>query len=638
MSLDFFGTFWVKPKSTEKTILNYNYTYDNKGLMASRTDSVMKRWEDFTYDNLDRLIQVSVGNLGQPGIAQTFNYSGNGNMEINSAVGTYTYNSWDKPHAVMEIEPLDSAVISKNQCDVTYNFFNQPVEITEGDYKLEISYGANRQRNKAVRYRNDTLENTRYYINKHYEKEIDHTTGTIRHYNYIYGDNGVVALNIFNETTGTSNMYYIHTDHLGSYIALTNNAGKIFQRNCFDIWGNPIPVHKVDTAGGVCDSTLINFTLTNRGFTGHEHYPFFKIINMNGRLYDPVIARFFSPDKYVANSSFTQDFNRYTYARNNPLMYTDPDGENPLVIALVAIGISAIMSATSYTISVATSPGGFQNWNWSDFGANMMIGIGQGILTSAIGGAFSSIATTNILGSIGVEIGRAGAHAAVGGLFSYIQGDNFWMGAAASGFSSLMGSATAGLPWWAQIGASTITGGAVSKMTGGTFWEGAVNGFLVSVLNHACHPVEGDPSKSKDKLKENTQKGTFISGLATGLAGGAAENTIIEAAGELGVSVKEFVKILKAASGGEAQALKVINGLKCGTKILGVLGGTANLVISGIEAYNDRTPGNIIKVVVQGAIIGTACIPGIGWAISLGLSIADYAAGDYIYRLIDGKK
>jgi RHS repeat-associated protein len=52
-----------------------------------------------------------------------------------------------------------------------------------------------------------------------------------------------------------------------------------------------------------------------------------EIINMNGRLYDPVIGRFFSPDKYVVNSSFTQDFNRYSYARNIPLKYTDPSGE-----------------------------------------------------------------------------------------------------------------------------------------------------------------------------------------------------------------------------------------------------------------------------------------------------------------------
>lgn len=36
-----------------------------------------------------------------------------------------------------------------------------------------------------------------------------------------------------------------------------------------------------------------------RGFTGHEHYADMNIINMNGRLYDPVIARFFSPDNFV---------------------------------------------------------------------------------------------------------------------------------------------------------------------------------------------------------------------------------------------------------------------------------------------------------------------------------------------------
>ena len=59
-----------------------------------------------------------------------------------------------------------------------------------------------------------------------------------------------------------------------------------------------------------------------RGFTGHEHYTDLNIINMNGRLYDPVIARFFSPDNFVQAPDFTQSYNRYSYCLNNPLQYT----------------------------------------------------------------------------------------------------------------------------------------------------------------------------------------------------------------------------------------------------------------------------------------------------------------------------
>ncbi|MCL2168351.1 MAG: hypothetical protein FWH59_04415, partial [Lentimicrobiaceae bacterium] len=173
----------------------------------------------------------------------------------------------------------------------------------------------------------DTLINTRYYINKYYEKEIDFSNNT-NHYHYIYGDNGVVALHV--ATAATDSMYYIHTDHLGSYCAITNSAKMVRQRNWFDPWGNVTILSdgaKGKPPGHYSSPTFLTFSITNRGFTGHEHYLDFKIINMNGRLYDPVIGRFFSPDKYVANSSFTQDFNRYSYARNNPLMYVDPSGE-----------------------------------------------------------------------------------------------------------------------------------------------------------------------------------------------------------------------------------------------------------------------------------------------------------------------
>ena len=220
-----------------------------------------------------------------------------------------------------------------------YNFFNQPTVITEDSHRLQLSYGANQQRNKVQLNVNNNPISTRFYISKYYEKEMD--TAGIRHYHYIYGDNGAVALHIANETAGTDTMYYIHTDHLGSYCAITDENKQGVQREHFDPWGNFIIEYGsispeewendtciiYDPHGQRGREALPSFPLTHRGFTGHEHYPNFKIINMNARLYDPVIGRFFSPDNFVQIPEFSQSFNRYSYCLNNPLKYTDPTGQ-----------------------------------------------------------------------------------------------------------------------------------------------------------------------------------------------------------------------------------------------------------------------------------------------------------------------
>ena len=67
--------------------------------------------------------------------------------------------------------------------------------------------------------------------------------------------------------------------------------------------------------------------LLDRGYTGHEHLLSVGLINMNARLYDPALHRFLQPDNFVQDPFNTQNFNRYGYVLNNPLLYIDPTGE-----------------------------------------------------------------------------------------------------------------------------------------------------------------------------------------------------------------------------------------------------------------------------------------------------------------------
>ncbi|GAB6013233.1 RHS repeat-associated core domain-containing protein [Viscerimonas tarda] len=96
-----------------------------------------------------------------------------------------------------------------------------------------------------------------------------------------------------------------------------------------------------------------------RGYTGHEHLPEFNLINMNGRVYDPVLGRFLSPDPYVQMPDFSQNFNRYTYCLNNPFKYVDPSGE---IVWFVPVIIGAVIGA--YSGGVMANSGQYNPTKW----------------------------------------------------------------------------------------------------------------------------------------------------------------------------------------------------------------------------------------------------------------------------------
>ncbi|MBN2610729.1 MAG: RHS repeat-associated core domain-containing protein [Bacteroidales bacterium] len=133
-------------------------------------------------------------------------------------------------------------------------------------------------------------------------------------------------------------MYYASKDYLGNILLLTRQNGTVAEEYSYNAC-LPAEAFFADRpalakAGGRRrnpnnweDYNVSAPAILYRGYTGHEHLDEFALINMNGRVYDPILGRFLSPDNYVQSPDFTQSYNRYAYCVNNPLKYFDPNGE-----------------------------------------------------------------------------------------------------------------------------------------------------------------------------------------------------------------------------------------------------------------------------------------------------------------------
>ena len=245
---------------------------------------------------------------------------------------------------------------------------------------------------------------------------------------------------------------------------LTDENGNIAERRYFDPWGQPIKI--VDGAG----NTLDKLTLLDRGFTGHEHLQTVGLINMNARLYDPALHRFLQPDNYVQDPFNTQNFNRYGYCLNNPLVYVDENGE----FIITALIVGAIIGAY---IGGSQANGTYNPFKW-DFnnvdtwvgmvGGAVVGGVSGGVAAYAGGLAAAGLAAYGITGGViggavvGVTSGLVGGFIS-GGFMSQLPGGNgkFWSSAGWGALSGFVGGAV--------IGGAT---GALTTPKGHNIWTG----------------------------------------------------------------------------------------------------------------------------------------------------------------------
>ena len=317
---------------------------------------------------------------------------------------------------------------------------------------MTIDYGPDLERCFSILKQGNTILRKVTYMGD-YEKVV--ANGVTREFYYLDGDVIVVRQN------GTFHANQSFKDNLGSILSVVDeNGSKVFSAE-YDAWGKQTV--SVNTIGLI------------RGYGGHEMLNEFNLINMNGRVYDPVLGRFLSPDKYVQEGDNSQNYNSYSYCLNNPLKYADPSGDVFVLDDFIAItAMGAMMGAMNAAMSDKPI------WKGA------LLGAASAAATYGIGSIFNGV------GTFGHELLRAGAHGLSSGVFNVLNGDNFGRGILAGFSSSMIGSFAQGvdLGVFGTAAASTAMGGVAAWISGGNFLEGALSGLQIATFNHLAH--DGD--------------------------------------------------------------------------------------------------------------------------------------------------
>jgi len=198
-------------------------------------------------------------------------------------------------------------MISDGKQCYEYNDANRLSRVSNcysGQLIAEYFYDHAGQRLKKKEYENNVLKHTTYYTGKHYETKV-FPDGRSEKTSYYYAGNERIA-----RKDPDGKKYFYHSDHLGSNSVITDENGQLVEKTKYTPFGSV-------TEGGTKSKHL--YTGQEKDFeTGLYYY--------SARHYNPELRRFVQADSIMPDVYDPQQLNRYSYTRNNPLIYIDPSG------------------------------------------------------------------------------------------------------------------------------------------------------------------------------------------------------------------------------------------------------------------------------------------------------------------------
>ncbi|MDY0093176.1 MAG: RHS repeat-associated core domain-containing protein [Candidatus Vecturithrix sp.] len=316
------------------TLMNRSYTYDKTGNILGIHDTNTAYDQSFEYDALGRLVAQTNHNFVSG--AESFSYSLTGNLLSNNG-RSYTYKSGT--HQAIS-DGLNSYsydpngnMASKNDLTFRYDADNRLISLSSGE-RFEYDFSGRRVQ------KTDNNATTSYF-NAYYEEQVPAPTGPFSY--LLWTGSGAPPEPDPPAETGVVTTYYylnglrvaqkrdgawtwIHADHLHSATVITDENGTEVRRLAYRAFGE----EALNTGTG--DTPPYTYTGKELDRTGLYYY--------GARYYDPVLARFISPDTVYDRGP--QGLNRYSYALNNPILYFDPMG--------YAVKTPQYMADTSYEL------------------------------------------------------------------------------------------------------------------------------------------------------------------------------------------------------------------------------------------------------------------------------------------------
>src|ERR1022692_500765 len=288
---------------------NFNQGSGDNGNVAGITNNLTaSRSQTFTYDSLNRL--QTAGSSSTWG--DSYGYDAWGNL-LSKTVTRGSAETWSGPvftNNQLTAYGYDGAGNLTSVNGVLYNTFSAENQLLhQSSYNISYLYDGDGRRVQS----SGGASGTRIYWYDESGNVIMESmqggSGFLNEYLYVGGQRVARVANL-------GPIYYYYGDHLGTARLITDGGGtKCYDADYFP-WGEEQQIY-------------VNTCPQNYKFTGKERDPDTGSDYFGARWYKGTMARFYSPDPVgIMKQKLIdpQQWNMYTYVRNNPLRFIDPFG------------------------------------------------------------------------------------------------------------------------------------------------------------------------------------------------------------------------------------------------------------------------------------------------------------------------